>query len=273
MVALRRGLLGQGQRADDHIPSALKTQACGTRLQIAHAACVQAALALLQLAYHLHRHALGRARDGATRKGRGNDIGHRGFRPHLRHHGRRHLPHRAKRGHFKCLRHAHATRHCQLAQIIAQQVHYHHILSAVFGIVLQKCRPFGIVAIAQNRRRAFHRFGENVAIGLYAQKQFGRKAQMPSRAAIHFGRHTRQHPIRHLLTLAQTRIQARGFAIRLARPRGGVIDLVNIAAGNRRVYGRYVRQILGLADLAVQSGDACGHRRSVLPRQGSIGVV
>ena len=129
------------------------------------------------------------------------------------------------------------------------------------------------MAIAQNRRRAFHRFGENVAIGLYAQKQLRRKAQMPSRAAIHFGRHTRQHAIRHLLTLAQTRIQARGFAISLARPRSGVIDLVNIAAGNRRVYGRYVRQILGLADLAVQSGDACGHRRSVLPRQGSIGVV
>ena len=96
---------------------------------------------------------------------------------------------------------------------------------------------------------------------------------MPSRATIHCGRHTRQHPIRHLLTLAQTRIQARGLAISLARPRSGVIDLVNIATGNRRVYGRDVRQILGFADLAVQSGDACGHRCNVLPRQGSIGVV
>ena len=137
---------------------------------------------------------------------------------------------------------------------------------------MQKFRAFSVLAIAQNRRRAFHRLGEDVAIGLYAQKQLGRKAQMPRRATIHCGRHTRQHAIRHLLTLAQTRVQTRGFAIGLARPRGGVIDLVDIATGNRRVYGRYVRQILGLADLAVQSGDACGHRRSVLPRQGGIGV-
>jgi hypothetical protein len=120
---------------------------------------------------------LGRARDRAAGEQRRKHIRQAAAGPRARLHVRGHLPHGGQRLGVEQARHAHAEGLGDAREVVAQQVHDHHVLGALLGRAAQGLGLRGVVfGIHAARRRAFHGPRQQQAFAP-VEKQLGRDRQ------------------------------------------------------------------------------------------------
>ena len=250
---------------------------CGVEVavvaEIAHGAAVQAAPLLLRLGDELHRPDLGRAREGPGREDAAESVEGvaAGLEPSL------HVAHEmedvAVLLDLHVLGHGHGSGPGHAAEVVAAQVHEHHVLGPLLGVVAELV---GELVVLERSGAARPRAGDRVsghAVALDADEQLGARA--------HDGElgHADEEQVRARVDAAERAIDVdgieRGGGARHSpddRPLEGLSarddDLDALAGGDR-----FLRVPYGGLVLATFEADLDGFEPEGLTPIGSAGTV
>ena len=159
----------------------------GHRARVAERAGVRLAAAGLELGDHAHRLDLRRAGHRAGREAGAQQVGVAGVGPKRARHGRDQVPHARRGPRLGERRHADRAVLAHAPEVVAHQVHDHHVL----GAVLRRCGEGGAVVLGARalaaggehpRRRALDRLAHDLAAAAAQEQLRGEAAHGAPRA-------------------------------------------------------------------------------------------
>ena len=182
-----------------------------------------------------HGLVLGGSNNGATGEQRGQHIDPAETISEVRTHVRRHLPHTGQRLQMKQPRHPHRKRLGHPRQIVANQVHDHHVFCAFFCAGQQSLGPLVVVLwCVATLCGAFHRSTKHTAFRA-VEEQLRRHRYQLAVTQVDVG-----NVATGLGAAQRLEVGQRVTGHQSTRHAGGVVDLIDIAACDGLLNGRVV---------------------------------